>query len=125
MKRTSISAGLFIPPLLKAGGVTVPVFPCASKTDAKASYIVYTRKSWEGRQVKESAPADGVVICVWIYHPDYASSIELAEQVRESIEGKQARLTGLEMRSATMIDSSDTWDADSYVQYIEFLLKIN
>lgn len=125
MKRTSLSAGLFIPSLLKHGGVNERVYPCAATAETKAPYVVFARKSQTGEPVKGADGADGVVICLWCYHSDYEMSIELAEKVRSSIEGKQASTENLTLRSAVMVNSSEGWVDDSYLQYMEFKLKIN
>lgn len=126
MKRSSLSAGLFIPALLDKAGVEAPVYPAVVPMEATLPYIVYARKAYTGTQAKGSGPSDSVTVSVWCSHSGYEESVELAESVREAVEGKTAVMDdGLRLRCARLEDSTETYSDDAYTQYLEFTLQIN
>lgn len=66
-----------------------------------------------------------VTVEVWVYHPQYAEGVELAERVRASIEAKQGEVSGLILNSSTLLDAVEDYTGDKFVQILTFSLEIN
>lgn len=88
---TSISAGYAIYDTLKAAmkDRLTAVFPIWKDDDAKLPYALYYRTSSVGEPTKARTAFDTCTIVIEVYAKDYDESIELAESVRASIEGKK------------------------------------
>lgn len=128
---TSLSAGKIIRKILteddavKATGVT-KVFPVVTDK-AILPYIAYRRKSVDAVSVKSQSVidnADTTSIEILCFTQDYEGGIALAEAVRDALDGRQAEVDGLRMRSCVMTDSEEAWQDDAYVQRLVFTIKV-
>ncbi|MEG1345884.1 MAG: hypothetical protein RSC78_04060 [Acidaminococcaceae bacterium] len=52
------------------------------------------------------------------------ATVELAETVRDALDGAQGEIPGLVMRSCYLVDSEEAWQDDAYVQQLVFNVKI-
>lgn len=129
---TSLSAGKIIRKILtedeavKAAEVT-KVFPVVTD-NAILPYIAYRRKSVDANSVKSQSVignADTTAIEILCFTQDYESGIALAEAVRDALDGRQAEVDGLRMRSCVMTDSEEAWQDDAYVQRLVFTIKVS
>lgn len=126
--KTSLSAGSVIRDiLLKSARVTsytTKIFPVATD-QAILPYILYRRAALEHNPTKAGAPgADTVTIEILCYADSYAESIDLAESVRAALDYAQRDNGVLQMRSCTLVDSEESWEADAYMQFLSFKVKI-
>lgn len=123
---TSLSIGKIIRKLLtesaevKAAKVT-KVFPVVTD-EARLPYIAYRRADIEAGPFK-GGNADTVTMEVAVFTKDYESGIELAEIVRKVLDGRQAEIDGLRMRSCTLAGGDEKYQDDAYVQYLVFTVK--
>lgn len=123
---TSLSIGKIIRKLLtedeeiKAAKVT-KVFPVVTD-EARLPYIAYRRADIEPGPFK-GGNADTVTVEVAVFTKDYESGIELAEVVRRVLDGQQADIDGLRMRSCTLSGGDEKYQDDAYVQYLIFTIK--
>ena len=123
---TSLSIGKIIRKLLtedeeiKAAKVT-KVFPVVTD-EARLPYIAYRRADIEPGPFK-GGNADTVTVEVAVFTKDYESGIELAEVVRRVLDGRQADIDGLKMRSCTLSGGDEKYQDDAYVQYLIFTIK--
>ena len=123
---TSLSIGKIIRKLLtedegiKAAKVT-KVFPVVTD-EARLPYIAYRRADIEPGPFK-GGNADTVTVEVAVFTKDYDSGIELAEVVRRVLDGRQADIDGLRMRSCTLSGGDEKYQDDAYVQYLIFTIK--
>lgn len=123
---TSLSIGKIIRKLLtesaevRAANVT-KVFPVVTD-EARLPYIAYRRADIEPGPVKVGN-ADTVTVEVAVFTKDYESGIELAEVVRSVLDGQQAEIEGLRMRSCTLTGGDEKYQDDAYVQYLVFTIK--
>jgi hypothetical protein len=124
--KTSLSAGEIIRAVLTSDetvmGIVTKVFPVATD-EAKLPYVMYRRAHMEQVPTK-GIGADTVGIEVTCYAEQYTQSVELAEAVRAALDGKQASIDGLSMRSCHLTDSEEAWEDDAYVQQLIFTIKI-
>lgn len=127
VSRSSLSAGEIIRAVLvedpEVSARTGKVYPVVEDS-AELPYIVYRRTQLEQAQVKGQRGADTVGIEVLCYTQHYTEGVELAEAVRDALDGKQAEIDDLVMRSCYLSDSEEAWQDDAYVQQLVFTVKI-
>lgn len=125
--KTILSAGEIIRAVLLSDpgvkAITGKVYPVAT-AEARLPYIVYRRLSLEAVAPKGCRPAAAADIEVLCFASGYAASVELAEAVREALDGAVAATGDMAMRSCVLSDSEETWQDDAYVQRLVFTVKI-
>lgn len=126
VNKTSLSAGEIIREVL-IGDEEVKrrankVFPVV-EDKAILPYVTYRRMRLDQTPMK-SGGADTIGIEVLCFTARYTEGVELAEAVRGALDGKQAEIDGLRMRSCYLFDSEESWQNDAYVQQLIFQVKI-
>ena len=125
--KSSLSAGEIIRGILAADpAVTTRVnkiYPVIVDK-AELPYITYRRASLQQDPVKGSRGADTVGIEVICYTAGYTEGVELAEAVRDALDGATGTSEGLLMRSCFLSDSEEAWQDDAYLQQLIFTVKI-
>jgi len=127
VSKSSLSAGEIIRAILVADAEVATkakkVFPVVGDS-AELPYIVYRRTQLEQGPIKGKRGADTVGIEVLCYTKQYTEGVELAEAVRDALDGKQGESDGLVMRSCHLADSEEAWQDDAYVQQLVFNVKM-
>lgn len=127
VNRTSLSAGEIIRSILmsdsEVSARVKKIFPVVEDS-AELPYIVYRRTQLEQEPVKGRRGADTVGIEILCYTQHYTEGVELAEAVRDALDGKQGEVDGLVMRSCYLADSEEAWQDDTYLQQLVFNVKI-
>ncbi len=128
VSKSSLSAGEIIRAILIADSEVMArankVFPVVVEGEAILPYIVYRRTQLEQVPTKAGRGADTVNIEVLCYTGHYTEGVELAEAVRDALDGVQGESDGLVMRSCYLADSEEAWQDDAYVQQLVFNVKI-
>lgn len=128
-ERTALSAGLIVYGALteseEVTGMVTKVFPIVT-SKAVLPYVAYRRVSLHQQAVKGyRTGAETAVYEVACFAARYEDSITLAEHVRKAMEGcAGVALEGVQVRSAMMQDSAESWENDAYVQTLVFELKV-
>lgn len=127
MAVSSLSAGVIICAVLTENEAVAErcekVYPIV-EDKAELPYIVYRRAQLEQGAVKSQRGNDTVTIEVQCYTAGYTEGVELAEAVRDALDGIQAEHEGLVMRSCILFDSEEAWIDDAYVQSLVFKVKM-
>lgn len=127
VNKSSLSAGEIIRAVLvedpEVATRTTKVYPVVAD-EAKLPYIVYRRTQLEQDATKGRRGADTVGIEVICYTEQYTPGVELAEAVRDALDGKQATVDGLVMRSCHLTDSEEGWQDDAFMQQLVFTVKM-
>lgn len=126
-KPTSLSAGLVIREVLldspQVTAITGKVFPVVTD-EARLPYVVYRRASLS-RHPSNAGGADTIAVEVACFADGYAASLELAEAVRDALDYTSCTHdSGLRLRSCTLIDAEETYQADAFCQMLTFEIKI-
>ena len=127
VSKSSLSAGEIIRDILvnnaEVAARAKKVFPVVEDS-AELPYIVYRRTQLEQEPAKGRRDADTVGIEILCYTQHYTEGVELAEAVRDALDGAQGEKDGLVMRSCYLADSEEAWQDDAYVQQLVFNVKI-
>lgn len=127
VSKSSLSAGEIIRAVLteseEVASRARKVYPVVEDT-AELPYIVYRRASLEKGLVKNQRGNDTVTIEIQCYTAGYTEGVELAEAVRDALDGVQIEHEGLVMRACDLADSAEDWIADAYVQSLVFNCKM-
>lgn len=127
VNKSSLSAGEIIRAVLIEDSEVMArakkVFPVIEDS-AELPYIVYRRTQLEQIPTKGRRGADTVGIEILCYTKGYTEGVELAEAVRDALDGKQSEQNGLVMRSCYLADSEEAWQDDAYIQQLVFNVKI-
>lgn len=99
------------------------IFPVVEDS-AELPYIVYRRTQLEQTPTKGGRGADMAGIEILCYTEHYTEGVELAEAVRNALDGVQGESDGLVMRSCYLTDSEEAWQDDAYVQQLVFNVKV-
>lgn len=127
VSKSSLSAGEIIRDILvnnaEVAARANKVFPVVEDS-AELPYIVYRRTQLEQEPAKGRRGADTVGIEILCYTQHYTEGVELAEAVRDALDGAQGEKDGLIMRSCYLADSEEAWQDDAYVQQLVFNVRI-
>lgn len=127
MSKSSISVGEIVRHVLmediQVSSRVRKIFPVVVD-NATLPYIVYRRSSMTQDPAKQERGADTVMMQIICYTKDYQSGVELAETVRDALDGKWAEHEGLRMRSCTLTDCQESWVDNAYVQNLIFTIKL-
>ncbi|MCD8265557.1 MAG: DUF3168 domain-containing protein [Prevotellaceae bacterium] len=106
--------------------VTSKIFPVVVEDAAVLPYIAYSRQGLDSQAVKTGRPADTAQIEVACYAASYAGSVDLAEAVRDALEGLQTEPdgNGFRIRSCHLTDATENIGDGCYVQYLTFTVRI-
>lgn len=125
--KSSLSAGEIIRGILAADAAVMArarkIYPVIVDK-AELPYIIYRRTSLQQDPVKGGRGADTVGIEVICYTAGYTEGVELAEAVRDALDGATGTSDGLVMRSCFLSDSEEAWQDDAYLQQLVFTVKI-
>lgn len=127
VSKSSLSAGELIRAVLieneEVASRASKVYPVVEDR-AELPYIVYRRASLEKGQVKNQRGNDTVAIEIQCYTEGYTEGVELAEAVRDALDGMRIEHEGLVMRACDLADSEENWIDDAYVQLLVFNCKM-
>lgn len=127
VSKTSLSAGEIIRAILANDAEVTArankIYPVVEDR-ADLPYIVYRRTQLKQDLTKGGRGADTVGIEILCYTKQYTEGVELAEAVRDALDGAQGETDGLVMRSCYLEDSEEAWQDDAYVQQLVFNVKI-
>lgn len=126
-KRTSLSVGLVVYELLDVPGVREKVsqiYPVFAFKDAEAPFICYRRVALPGEHTKK-AVKDTAQIEVYIIARTYEESVEIAEAVREALDGMSGQAEcGLVLSRCWLVDADEDLQDESFIQTLIFNLEI-
>lgn len=127
VNKTSLSVGEIIYDVLTNDAEVMArankVFPVVTDK-ATLPYVAYRRSRLEHNPVKGTQGADTVQIDVLCFSAKYGDGVQLAEAVRQALDGKQAIKDTLIMRSCTIAGGEEYYENDAYIQELNFIIKV-
>lgn len=127
VNKTSLSVGEIIYDVLTNDAEVMArankVFPVVTDK-ATLPYVAYRRSRLEHNPAKSTQGADTVQIDVLCFAAKYGDGVQLAEAVRQALDGKQATKDTLIMRSCTIAGGEEYYENDAYIQELNFTIKV-
>ncbi len=127
VNKTSLSVGEIIYDVLTNDAEVMArankVFPVVTDK-ATLPYVAYRRSRLEHNPAKGTQGADTVQIDVLCFAAKYGDGVQLAEAVRQALDGKQAAKDTLIMRSCTIAGGEEYYENDAYIQELNFTIKV-
>ena len=127
VNKTSLSVGEIIYDVLINDAEVMArankVFPVVTDK-ATLPYVAYRRSRLEHNPVKGTQGADTVQIDVLCFAAKYEDGVQLAEAVRQALDGKQVTKDTLIMRSCTIAGGEEYYENDAYIQELNFIIKV-
>lgn len=127
VNKTSLSVGEIIYDVLTNDAEVMArankVFPVVTDK-ATLPYVAYRRSRLEHNPAKGTQGADTVQIDVLCFSAKYGDGVQLAEAVRQALDGKQATKDTLIMRSCTIAGGEEYYENDAYIQELNFTIKV-
>lgn len=101
------------------------VYPLVASLNTTFPYIVFQRTS-TAYSTKDNIYQDNVNIEIIAVSDNYDKSVALAELIRNELEGKRnITVEGFRIASIKLIDSSESYSNDAYLQSLTFNFRIN
>ena len=127
VNKTSLSVGEIIYDVLTNDAEVMArankVFPVVTDK-ATLPYVAYRRSRLEHNPAKGTQGADTVQIDVLCFAAKYGDGVQLAEAVRQALDGKQDAKDTLIMRSCTIAGGEEYYENDAYIQELNFTIKV-
>ena len=125
LMKTVLSAGTAVYEVLseRLADKVTKVFPVVTD-EAVLPYVCYHREALETAVAKNAKSADTAKIVVDCYAATYNGSVALAEAVREALDNVSITTSaGLNVRSSYLVDATESWTDDAYLQSLSFKLR--
>lgn len=100
------------------------IFPIASKLNTTFPFVVYHRDSIEPQYTKDYYTSELITESIAIASDKYASAVEIADLVRDSLEGKKGTYAGITIKSIRLEGADEEYIEDTYIQNLTFKIKI-
>lgn len=100
------------------------IFPLIAENGTMFPFIVYKRNSIEPSTSKDRfIYSESIIIEIAIAATKYNESIEIAEAVRETLEGKKGRYKNIVISKIEMVDANEDFIEDTFIQTITFKIQ--
>lgn len=104
----------------------LPAYPIIAEQGANFPFCTYRRMGYYARNTKDIFNyEETITIEVMIAAQTYAESIELAQRVKDMLEGNRGVYENLKINDITMTDASEDFIADTYVQRMQFNIDLD
>lgn len=97
-------------------------YPVSVKSDVQAPFIVYERDSVQPNGTKDGTDGDTVAVNVYVFAETYMESVEIAELVRDTLDGSSGSYTTFEVDECDFTDAAETYEDGIYAQQLVFNL---
>lgn len=101
------------------------VYPLIAPLNTSFPYLVFQRTSTP-YNTKDNIYQDSINIEIIAVSDNYDKSVELAELIRNELEGKRnINIEEFRIASIKLVDSSESYSNDAYLQSLTFNFRIN
>lgn len=100
------------------------IFPIVAQANTKYPYIVMQRTGIRASYSKAGITEDNVTLEIIAISNDYSQSIDIAQLIRETIDGKRYRGDEIEIDDIEVESITEEWAENAYLQRLIFSMKI-
>lgn len=101
------------------------VYPLVADEGTTFPFIIYKRTSGYSNSAKDGLFSIVANIDVLVAAQSYEESIELADKILTKLESSNGHIVGYDVWSIKMIDSSEVWVENTFVQTLKFRVEFN
>lgn len=106
-------------------GDILPVYPIIADHGTEYPFAVYRRSSLAVGNTKDIYNVyEHPVLEIAIASTDYDESIELANKVKSRLEHHRYSNFGVHIMDCSLLDASENWNNDAYIQILTFKFQI-
>ena len=98
------------------------IFPCIAPLNTEGDFIIYMRNKYAKSAVKQGIYMDECEVAVVGISENYDNAIALASKIDNSLSGQHTLENGVRLQ-ITLIDSTETFDDDKYIETLIFNIK--
>lgn len=100
------------------------IYPIIAPEKTKGNYIVYVRDEYSIERTKQGIYNQNCIVYISCVSSNYDTSQEMADAVFQCLDNKyNIRNETQNIESIEMIDSTEDYDGDVYVQTLQFKIK--
>ena len=100
------------------------IFPIVANANTKYPYIVMQRTGIRASYSKAGITEDNVTLEIIAISNDYSQSIDIAQLIRETIDGKRYRSDEIEIDDIDVESITEEFVDNAYLQRLVFSMKI-
>lgn len=112
--------------LLKDEGIIEQVeekiFPLVAPITTEGDFILYMRNKYAKSTVKQGVYMDECEVAVVGISDNYDNAVALASKIDNSLSGQHTLENGVRLQ-ITLVDSTETFDDDKYIETLIFNIK--
>lgn len=121
-KNNSLKVGKFIAEYIKD---IVPIYAVLADHGAKYPFAVYRRTGLTTYNTKDKFNySEHVLLEINVASPDYDEGVEILDKIKTKLEHKRGIVQGIYVEGIDVINSSEDWQNDAYIQTIVFRIKV-
>lgn len=99
------------------------IYPIFAPDEILVPFLVYERRSLTPYYTKDGLTYDDVSIIINIVSSDYSECITIADEVRRTLELRGGDFSGLYIYRSELINSTEDYGVDGFIQTLEFNIK--
>lgn len=100
------------------------IYPIIAPENTKGNYIVYVRDEYSIERTKQGIYNQNCIVYISCVSSNYDDSQEMAEAVFQCLDNKYNISNEIQyIQSIEMIDSTEDYDGDVYIQTLQFKIK--
>lgn len=104
----------------------VPVYPCVAPESVADEFCIYRRAGYSARGTKDGYNYEETLnLMLNIVARSYTRSIELAQRVKERLEGLRGVHGGYMIDSLEMTNAAEDYSGDCFVQTLYFRITLD
>lgn len=96
------------------------IFPIVSKEGTAYPFVVYRRAGITPSYVKDGRASESASVEIIVASNNYTSSVEIADLVRDTIDGKGMTYDGMTVYQVQLISADEEFIEDTYIQSLTF-----
>ena len=120
----TLNIGAYIFDRLSTNIPTIKTYPIVADNDAKYPFIVYKRIGLSSLMCKDGNYEDVATVEVTVVAEKYAISVDIAQQVREALEGNFDTFDNMEIE-VTLQSGTEDFSDSAYTQKLTYRIKTN
>lgn len=104
----------------------LPSYPIIAEQGANFPFSTYRRLGYQAKNSKDVYNyEETITIEVNIAATTYSESVELAQRVKDALEHNRGTCENLRINDITMIDSTEDWVNEAYIQSMRFNIDLD